>query len=252
MIDVRYKGKLKICILDNREALGEKAAKDAAEIIKELLSKNNEINVAFAAAPSQDETLRYLLKDDDIEWERINAFQLDEYCKFGLDKKGSFANYLNIHIFSKVTFNKIYYICCEDDYASIVKNHPFDVVFLGIGENGHIAFNDPSFAKFDEKEILKKVKLDERSRLQQVNDGCFPSLDDVPTEAKTLTIPPIMASKYIICSVPGIRKAEAVKEALYGPISEKCPASIMRRHMHGNIYLDKESASLLEDELGEN
>ena len=240
------KGKLKINISTNREELGKAAALDGAKILKELLEKKDEINVIFAAAPSQNETLKNLLKDEDIDWCRINAFHMDEYIGFGMDNESSFAHYLNEHMFSKTTFKNIYYICCEEDYDSLIKNHPIDVVFLGIGENGHIAFNDPGVADFNDKEIIKTVKLDEKCRNQQVHDGCFKTIDDVPLEAKTLTIPVLFSATYLICSVPGITKAQAVYDAINLPISEKCPATIMRRHQNATLYIDKESASLLD------
>ena len=240
------KGKLRIFVLDSREELGKKAAQDGLEILKKLLNEKDEINVCFAAAPSQDETLRYLLKDEDMEWDRVNAFHMDDYIGYGLDSDASFAHYLNTHIFSKATFKRIFYICCEDDYADLVKKYPFDVVFLGIGENGHIAFNDPGVADFADKETIKEVELDEVCRNQQVNDGCFKDINDVPKKALTLTIPALFSATYWICSVPGIKKAQAVYNAVNNPIHPSCPATIMRRHPNCTLYLDNDSASLLD------
>lgn len=242
------KGKLKICIANTRDEAGLLAAKQGAEILKNLLAIKDEVNVVFAAAPSQNEMLKYIIRDYDIEWHRINAMHMDEYIGFGMDSDASFAHYLNDHIFSKVTFKNIYYICCENDYENIIKNHKIDVVFLGIGENGHIAFNDPDEARFDDDKIMKVVKLDEICRHQQVHDGLFKTIDDVPKEAITLTIPTLMSASYLICTVPGLAKANAVYNTINLPISEKCPATVMRRHQNATIYLDKESASLLNNE----
>ena len=240
------KGKLKICIADNCEEMGIEAAKAGSSILKRLLDEKDEVNIVLAAAPSQNETLKYLMKDEDIEWSRVNAMHMDEYIGYGMDSNASFAHYLNEHIFSKATFKNIYYICCEEDYEKIIKDHPIDIVFLGIGENGHIAFNDPAEAKFNDEKIIKVVNLDEVCRLQQVHDGAFKTLDEVPHQATTLTIPTLMSATYLICSVPGSAKAQAVYNTINAPISEKVPATIMRRHQNVALFLDKESASLLE------
>ncbi len=244
---------LRVKQFSTRAEMGADAARDAEPIIADIISKKGVANIIFAAAPSQNETLGALLESDKIDWSCVNAFHMDEYI--GLEKGDShtFGTYLDEHIFSKVPFKSVNYVRgyapdtekeCER-YAALLKENPIDVVFLGIGENGHIAFNDPWVADFNDEKVIKAVELDNKCRCQQVNDGCFPTLDDVPTHALTLTIPTLFAATHLFCSVPAATKAEAVKNTLYAEINEDCPASVMRRHNSAVLYLDADSGKFV-------
>lgn len=246
--------KLNVKIFENRTLMGECAAKDIKEKIAELLSVKKEINMIFAAAPSQNDVLKSLVEDKSIEWNRVNAYHMDEYI--GLDKNApqGFGNFLKEHIFGLVPFKSVNYIDISatdpekeaERYAKLLAKNPTDIVVLGIGENGHIAFNDPPVADFKDSKLVKPVKLDEICRNQQVNDGCFKSIDEVPTHAMTLTVPALVKAPYLFCIVPAPTKAKAVKETLTGNIDEHCPASILRLQDNAILYLDNESSKLLD------
>ncbi len=247
---------MKISVYDSRDSMGLAAALAAGEILKKLLQEHKEVNVVFAAAPSQNEFLDALSKIQDIEWHRINAFHLDEYIGLPSDAVQRFSRYLDERIFKRVPFKTVNYVIPvgmenEDPeklaarYEQLLKEHPLHLACIGIGENGHIAFNEPSVADFDDPYLVKVVELEEKSRQQQVNDGCFERLDDVPTHALTLTIPAIMNAQYIVCVVPGERKKEAVFKTLEGAVTPECPASVLRRHRAVHMFLDIESSSLL-------
>ena len=245
---------LTVKIMPTRAEMGCVAAKDIHDKILSLLSEKEEINMIFAAAPSQNDVLQSLIAYDDIEWGRINAYHMDEYIGLATDLKDrSFGTYLTDHIFGKVPFKSINLIdstatdsaaeCAR--YSKLLADNPTDIVVMGIGENGHIAFNDPWIAKFDDEEAVKVVPLDEVCRQQQVNDGCFASIDLVPTHAISLTCPTLAAGKALFCIVPAPTKAQAVKRTLEGEINEDCPATILRRHRAAILYLDGDSSALL-------
>ena len=208
----------------------------------------------FAAAPSQNDVLASLIEYTDIDWSRINAYHMDEYIGLSEDLRDrSFSTYLKEHIFDRVPFGSVNLInstatdsaaeCLR--YTKLLRENPTDIVVMGIGENGHIAFNDPWIAKFDDSETVKVVPLDEVCRNQQVNDGCFESIDLVPTHAITLTCPTLFAGGSLFCIVPAKTKAQAVKRTLEGEISEDCPATVLRRHTSAALYLDGDSSALL-------
>jgi glucosamine-6-phosphate deaminase len=245
-----YAGKLAVKLYATREEMGLCAAREAADRMKRLLSGKKEINVIFAAAPSQNEFLAALSADEEIEWGRIHAFHMDEYIGLSKEASQGFGNFLRERIFSKVPFKSVHYLNGNADparecdrYAALLKEYPPDIVCMGIGENGHIAFNDPHIARFFDEERVKVVELDTRCRQQQVNDGCFLSLEEVPTQALTLTIPALLSAREIFCVVPGKTKQEAVFHTVTGNISEKCPASILKIHDHAVLYLDQDSWS---------
>ena len=247
------KDKLKVKIFPTREEMGAVAANDIKECIKKLLSKKDEINMIFAAAPSQNDVLLSLANDKTIEWGRINAFHMDEYIGLKASAPQAFGNFLKEHIFGLVNFKSVNYIDASatdpekeaERYSKILQDNPTDIVLMGIGENGHIAFNDPPVADFNDKKLVKPVKLDEICRNQQVNDGCFSSISEVPTHALTLTVPALVKAPYLFCVVPAKTKANAVKETLFGSIDEHCPASILRVQDNAILYLDGESSKLL-------
>ncbi len=245
--------KLNVKIFENREIMGQNAAADIKARFKALLSEKAEINVIFAAAPSQNDVLLSLVNDKEIEWNRINAYHMDEYIGLSKDAPQGFGNFLREHIFGLVPFKSVNYIDCEAKdpdaeaarYGQLLLDNPTDVVVMGIGENGHIAFNDPPVADFKDNKVVKPVKLDEICRNQQVNDGCFKSLDEVPTHALTLTVPTLVKAPYLFCIVPAPTKAKAVFETLNGTIDEHCPASILRLQDNAILYLDDKSSALL-------
>ena len=246
---------LKYFVFSDRSCAGEKAALDIAETMLDCLNKKDVINMIFAAAPSQNETLASLLSHNEIPWNRVNAFHMDEYIGLPADAPQGFGNFLRKAIFGKAGFRSVNYINGGADdinaecqrYTELLKNNPVDIVCLGIGENGHIAFNDPGVADFNDTLLIKKVPLDDVCRMQQVNDGCFAALEDVPEYALTLTIPALISAEHMFCTVPAATKRAAVKETISGPIDEHCPASILREHRHAVLYADAQSgADLLE------
>ncbi len=245
--------KLTVNIYENRTLMGEAAASDIKNKISELLAVKDEINMIFAAAPSQNDVLKALVCDRSIEWNRVNAYHMDEYIGLHKDAPQGFGNFLKEHIFGLVPFKSVNYIDITakdpeaeaERYGKLLSENPTDIVIMGIGENGHIAFNDPPVANFTDSRVVKPVKLDEICRQQQVNDGCFAKIDDVPTHAMTLTVPTLTKAPYLFCIVPAPTKAWAVKETLTGSIDEHCPASILRRHENAVLYLDDQSSKLL-------
>ncbi len=240
----------------SRMEMGQGAAADAEQVIADIIAQKGEINMIFAAAPSQNEMLQSILNSARIDWSKVNALHMDEYIGLPEGDSHTFGMYLYDHIFCHKQFKSVHYIrgsaadpeaeCLR--YTKLLQEYPVDVVLLGIGENGHIAFNDPWVAEFQDPKAVKVVQLDEMCRNQQVNDGCFPTLGDVPTHAITLTIPSLVAAKYMFCVVPAATKAEAVKNTVCGPVTEDCPASILRRHPNAVLYCDSDSGIHLKED----
>jgi glucosamine-6-phosphate deaminase len=210
----------------------------------------------FAAAPSQDEFLAGLVADKGIDWARVTAFHMDEYLGLPADHPASFRRYLQEHLFGLVGLSPDRQRLIPGErserplrtclaYEDLLMAAWPDIVCAGIGENGHLAFNDPPVADFLDPVLVKVVKLDAPCRTQQVNDGCFERIADVPTHAYTLTIPALVSAPFVSVVVPGARKANAVLTTLKGPISESCPASVLRRHPGAKLYLDREAARLV-------
>lgn len=244
--------KLTVKVYSTRDEMGRAAAAEAAAAIKAAIAEKGEINMIFAAAPSQNEFLSYLIADKGIDFSKINAFHMDEYIGLASDAPQGFANFLRERLFDRVPFASVNTIDSSADpqaecerYGALLKAHPCDIVCMGIGENGHIAFNDPPVADFNDPAAVKVVALDEICRRQQVNDGCFASIDDVPTHALTLTVPTLVSAKKVFCIVPAPTKANAVKAALTGDVSTACPASILRRHPDAILYCDADSAKYI-------
>ncbi|MBR4895747.1 MAG: glucosamine-6-phosphate deaminase [Clostridia bacterium] len=246
------KDRLTVRILKSREEMGKNAARDIAAEMRRLLAERDEINMIFAAAPSQNETLAALAIEEGIDWCRVNAFHMDEYVGLPGGAPQSFAAYLGEHLFDLVPLKSVHLIDPTEDadreaerYAALLEEYPVDITVLGIGENGHIAFNDPGVADFRDPLAVKKVPLDEVCRMQQVHDGCFPALADVPEYALTTTIPSLTRAGAMFCSVPASSKADAVFRTVTGPISEECPATILRTHPHAILYCDPDSGEKL-------
>ena len=243
---------LPVHIFETRQEMGKVASADAARRINAVIAKNGVANVVFAAAPSQDDLLENLLKED-IDWTKVRGFHQDEYVGIDKSEPAGFGTFLDRAIFHKVPFKELHYLLCEADkaeekcesYTALLQKYPIDLIFLGIGENGHLAFNDPAVADFNDPKVVKVVELDDVCRQQQVNDGCFPNLDAVPKQAMTVTMSFLMNVPEAICVVPTIRKANAVYNALCGEVTTACPSSILRNHPNAALYLDKDSASKL-------
>ncbi len=238
---------------NTRRDMGVNAAIDVARRLRQVIQEKGEANMIFAAAPSQNEFLNGLTSIGGIAWDRVNAFHMDEYIGLPEDAPQAFGQFLRDRIFGLRTFKSVNYLDgnaanldaeCQR-YETLLRAHRPDIVCMGIGENGHIAFNDPWVADFRDEKWVKVVELDQICRNQQVNDGCFDSISAVPTHAITLTIPALTAAESIFCVVPSRTKARAVWNTLYGEISESCPASILRRHKDAVLYCDRDSAQLL-------
>jgi len=263
-------------VYDTRADMGRAAARDVADALRALLRGQPGVRMVFAAAPSQDEMLAGLAAAADIDWARVTALHMDEYVGLDTAAPQRFGTYLRTHLFDRVRPGRVELIGGNGDagvdgaeahanaaaaqaaepqdaeaadaeaeaarYARVLAEGPIDIVCAGIGENGHLAFNDPPTADFADPELVRVVALDERSRRQQVHDGCFARLADVPTRAITVTIPALLAAREVFCVVPGASKAAAVREALYGPVDASCPATILRRHPRCTLYLDAGSA----------
>jgi glucosamine-6-phosphate deaminase len=245
--------KLEVQVYQARTEMGSAAALEVTERINALLRQQATVNIIFAAAPSQQEFLQGLRRAP-IEWGRIRAFHMDEYIGLRPDAVQGFGNFLRERLFDKVPFLAVYYIDgdavdlkkeCER-YGALLQKYPPDIVCMGIGENGHIAFNDPPVADFDDPYAVKVVALDQPCRQQQVNDGCFSELESVPTHAITLTIPTLMSGRFIYCIVPGRQKAQAVFNTLHREVVEAYPASILRNHEHAVLFLDALSAEMMD------
>lgn len=243
---------LQVSICPTRAEMGKEAAADFAACVKKLLEEKEYIRVVFAAAPSQNDFLDAIVADESIDFSRIDAFHMDEYIGLPADAPQGFGNFLRRGIFDRREFHSVSYLAGEgtaqelcEAYTQKLAQAPVDIVCMGIGENGHIAFNDPPVADFNDEKLVKPVKLDEVCRKQQVNDGCFARIEDVPKYAITLTVPMLVSAPNLFCIVPAPTKAWAVKETLTGSIDEHCPASVLRTREGAILYLDPDSASLL-------
>jgi len=245
--------KLKVKILPNRKEMGKISHEDFAETVKKLLKEKETISIIFAAAPSQNDFLERITSDKDIDYTKIIAYHMDEYIGLPKNHEAGFGNFLNRSLFSKCPFKEVHYINgntkspeeeCER-YSKLLNSTHIDIVCMGVGQNGHIAFNDPAEADFNDPNTVKVVKLDEICRQQQVNDGCFKNINEVPKHAFTVTIPALMKADYHFCIVPTKLKANAIKKMLEETISKDCPASILRTKINSILYLDADAASLL-------
>lgn len=240
--------RLAVEVYADRSALGVAAGTAVATRMRDLLASQRSVRMVFAAAPSQDELLSTLSAAHELDWSRVEAFHLDEYVGLAPGDPRSFGRYLATHLFEQVGPGAVHAIdgsAAPDEeckrYAELLLSEPVDILCLGIGENGHLAFNDPPYADFDDPAAMKAVALAPASRRQQVHDGCFARLEDVPTHALTLTVPALMAAQDAFCVVPGAAKRAAVERTLRGDVEPACPASILRRHPRARLYLDRDS-----------
>ena len=246
---------LRVLIYQSREDAGGAAATEVARKIRKLQTLEHASRIVFAAAPSQDEFLAHLVRHPAVDWSRVTAFHMDEYLGLPPDHPAAFRRYLAEHLFrpAGLESHQLRLIPGEKvenplqvclDYSKALTAEPPHIVCAGIGENGHLAFNDPP-ADFLDPLPIKVVRLDEACRQQQVNDECFARLADVPTHAFTLTVSALFQITTMSIVVPGARKAEAVRLALKGPVTDSCPASILRTHPDATLYLDRDSSRLL-------
>jgi glucosamine-6-phosphate deaminase len=243
------RGGLILSVSPDARTAGTLAGRRAAEVLRGLLATRAGVRVAFAAAPSQDATLDALAAEEGIDWSRVTAYQLDDYVGLATGAPGTFSRYLDEHILGRVRPGRVEYMALTGDaaaeaarYGALVAERPLDLALIGIGENGHLAFNDPPGADRNDPLAARVVRLAESSRVQQVNDGCFPSLALVPVAALTLTLPSILGAREIVCTVPGRRKRAAVERALNGPVNGHSPASYLREHPAARLYLDAAAA----------
>lgn len=241
---------MKIVISETKQELGNKAAHMGARLIREAILLKGYANIILATGASQFEMLNELVKEE-IDWSVVTAFHLDEYIGISESHPASFRRYLKERIAEIVSPKEFVFINGENNadgecarLGELISKHPIDVAFVGIGENSHLAFNDPP-ADFEADDAYLVVKLDEECRRQQLGEGWFPTLSDVPAKAISMSIKQIMKSQSIICCVPDLRKAEAVKKTVEGSVSPLIPASILRQHKATWLYLDKDSASML-------
>ncbi|MBO0796129.1 MAG: glucosamine-6-phosphate deaminase [Ktedonobacteraceae bacterium] len=253
LIATRTVDQLQVQVYNNRQALGAAAGQDVAAAMRHLLSKQDRIRMIFAAAPSQNEFLQTLSQETGIDWSRVSVFHMDEYLGLSLDAPQRFGRFLSERLFDKVRPGQVHLIDSTNAleaeskrYSDLLAAAPIDIVCLGIGENGHIAFNDPPVADFHDPLPVKPVELDTASRQQQVNDGCFDTVAAVPTHALTLTIPALLSGKALFCMVPGQTKRHAVQQTLGGPIDTVCPATILRQHPRCTLYVDRDSYGIVE------
>ena len=243
---------IKVEISPDKCIAGKVAAEHGARLIREAIEKNGVANIIVATGASQFEMLKHLIQED-IAWEKVTAFHLDEYIGLPITHPASFRKYLweRFHQQLPRPLRNFHYVAGDEDpekecarLGKLISEHPIDVCFAGIGENAHLAFNDPP-ADFDTEAPYIVVNLDEACRKQQLGEGWFPTIDDVPKQAISMSIRQILKSKAIILSVPDARKAKAVADSLQGPITNMVPSSILQQHPDTTIYLDPDSASLL-------
>jgi glucosamine-6-phosphate deaminase len=244
---------LQVRVFRDAEALARTAAADAAATLRAAIGTRGNANAMFASGNSQLRFLRALARVDGVDWARVVGFHMDEYVGIRNDHPASFHRYMQEQVARPLRLGDFHYLDGGTDpveeaaqYAALLRQFPIDVCCLGIGENGHLAFNDPPVAEFDDPLDVKVVTLDDACRRQQVGEGHFATIDDVPARAITVTIPALLRAKCALAIVPEGRKREPVRRALTERISPACPASILRRSTNATLYLDRDSSSLLD------
>jgi glucosamine-6-phosphate deaminase len=245
------KDDLTVSIYSTNKEMGMAAAQEAAAFINKAIQDNGHANIIIATGNSQLTFLEALSSREDVDWARINIFHMDEYVGIPADHPASFPLFLRRNIIDKVKPGNFYPIAGQTKdpletcriYEQLLRENPADLCALGIGENGHLAFNDPPLARFDDPKWVHVVRLTDSCKRQQVGEGHFKTIEDVPNEAISLTIPALLAAKHVLAIVPEKRKAEIVAQTLSGPISPLCPASILRRTSHAHLYLDADSGA---------
>jgi len=247
-----------VAVYADRGQMGRAAGRHGADLLRAALTERGQARIIVACAPSQEATTAALVAAPDIDWSRVEVFHMDEYVGLAAAHPASFRRWLKEHLLANVTPGAVHFLDGEAAdlpaecrrYAGLLARAPIDICFLGFGENGHIAFNDPHVADFDDPALVKVATLDDACRAQQVCEGHFPDLAAVPPTALTLTCPALLRAAHLVCSVPGGRKAQAVRRAVTGPRSTTCPASAVFDHPHAWVFLDSEAAALLPERDG--
>jgi len=243
---------MKLEVFEDAKQLGAAAARRGADAIRTAIAEKGQANIIVATGASQFETLSALIAEPDIDWSRVTGFHLDEYLGLDDQHPASFCRYLRERFVQHVPLGQFHYVdgtrsdpheVCRE-LGELIQAHPIDVAFVGIGENAHLAFNDPP-ADFETRQPYLVVELDEACRQQQAGEGWFDTLDDVPTQAISMSCRQILKTKTIVCSVPDQRKAEAVQRSLEGAVTPDVPASILQSHDDTTLLVDKAAASLL-------
>ena len=245
---------MEVVVSETKEDCGNKAAAHGAELLRQAIAENGKAGIVVATGASQFEMLAALVKAEGVDWTAVTGFHLDEYIGMPMTHPASFRKYLKERFVDRLPSPPaaFHYVNGENDpeaeccrLGRVISEHPIDVAFIGIGENGHLAFNDPP-ADFQTEEPYIVVDLDEACRRQQLGEGWFPTLQDVPARAISMSIRRIVKSRAIVCTVPDERKGKAVKGAVEGPVTPECPSSILQQHAAVTLFLDSASASLLE------
>jgi len=244
---------LPVRVYADQAALSESVAQEVREYLSSTLARQGSAAAILATGNSQIQFLSRLVQGGGVDWSRITLFHMDEYLGISDTHKASFRRYMRERVESLVKPRAFHYLDGDCDlpldeierYTRLLKAQPIDLCCLGIGENGHIAFNDPPVARFDDPHWVKLVKLDEGCKAQQFKEGHFPSIEAVPPYALTLTVPALCASKKMMCVAPETRKAQAVRDTLRGPVATTCPASFLRTQKQCTLLLDRDSAALL-------
>lgn len=247
--------RLRVKIYPDDVLMGEAAADYVEQVLVSVIDRKGKANIILATGASQFTFYKSLREKQSIMWSKVTVFHLDEYAGMSQKHPASFRKYLKERILNYIHPGKVYFLEGDADdlegevrrYENLLKDVEIDLACIGIGENGHIAFNDPPVADFKDPKLVKIVKLDEACRLQQLGEGWFPALNNVPTHALSLTVTGIMRARKISCVVPDERKADAVRKTLYDPVSEKCPATILRTHADCTLFLDGPSAGKILD-----
>ncbi|MGO1972811.1 MAG: 6-phosphogluconolactonase [Propionibacteriaceae bacterium] len=241
-----------IQVEESAQDAGSAAAQAAAEAILAAVAARGSARVIFASAPSQESMLGHLVQDSRIDWQLVHAFHMDEYLGLDMEQPQAFGRWLVDRLPGQVRFERIRTdgeTAAEiDRYSALINQTQIDVTCLGVGVNGHIAFNEPGQTDFEDPRTVREIRLDDASRQQQVDDGLFATMADVPSAALTLTVPALVSARTMICTVLGTNKAGAVARALGGTVSEDCPASILRTHPDAAWFVDRQAAAGLPDD----
>ena len=247
--------KLHVLEYENRELLGRSAAGAVGDFMRRSIADKGRVRMVFASAMSQVDFLKYMQEESGIDWRKVYAFHLDEYKDFPSQHEQSFSRFLVDRLFSRVEEANFFPINSEAPdpdgelrrYSVLLKEAPIDIMVLGIGESGHLAFIDPEYCDFNDPEIFKVTQLDEQTREQLIHDGCFATIDEVPRTAYSMTIPTCLSGLFTIVIVPTALKARTIKAVVEGPITTKVPASILKTKENAWLLIDGESGQLLEN-----